>query len=542
MTDSRSPFAPLRHQNYRNMWMASLASNLGGLIQAVGAAWMMTSLTTSENLIALVQASTALPIMMFSVISGALADSFDRRKVMLIAQFLMLTASLLLTFFAWSGWLSPWLLLAFTFVIGSGTALHNPSWQASVGDIIPRSDLPAAVSLNSAGFNITRSLGPALGGVIVAAAGAAAAFAINAISYFALIFVLLRWKPNLPKNPLPRERLAGAISSGLRYVAMSPNLEKVILRAFVFGVSAGSVLALLPIVARDILQGGPLTYGIMFGAFGVGGILGAFLNARIREWLKSEQIVRASFTGFAVAAAVIGVSTNNVATFLALILAGICWVVTLSLLNTVVQLSTPRWVVGRALSLYQTAAFGGIAAGSWLWGSWAEAASPSNALIASSVLMLGGAAIGLRLPMPDFQSLNLDPLNRFVEPALGLEIQPRSGPIVIQIDYEIGDEDLEEFLSLMSERRRIRIRDGARNWGLMRDLQNPEIWTETYHVPTWVEYVRHNQRRTQADAETTDRILALHRGDKVRVHRMIERQTIPVMRDDVFHQPHIDPH
>jgi MFS family permease len=537
-----SPFAPLRHHNYRNMWLASLASNLGGLIQAVGAAWMMTALTTSENLVALVQASTALPIMLFSVVSGALADSFDRRRVMLTAQFLMLAASILLAFFAWSGWLTPWLLLSFTFVIGTGTALHNPSWQASVGDIVPRIDLPAAVSLNSAGFNITRSVGPALGGVIVAAAGAAAAFAINALSYFSLIYVLLRWQPNFPKNPLPRERLAGAVFAGLRYVSMSPNLGKVILRAFLFGVSAGSVLALLPIVARDILQGGPLTYGIMFGAFGVGGIVGAFLNARIREWLKSEEIVRTSFAGFALSAAVIGISTSNVVTFLALVLAGVCWVVTLSLLNTVVQLSAPRWVVGRALSLYQTAAFGGIAAGSWLWGSWAEAISPASALIASSLLMLGGAAVGLRLPMPDFQSLNLDPLNRFVEPALGLEIQPRSGPIVIQIDYEIHDEDLPEFLSLMAERRRIRLRDGARNWALMRDLQIPEIWTETYHVPTWVEYVRHNQRRTQADAETTDRILALHRGDKVRVHRMIERQAIPATRDDVFHQPHIDPH
>ncbi len=542
MPNPRSPFAPLRHETYRNMWLASMGSNLGGLIQAVGAAWMMTALTSSENLVALVQASTALPIMLFSVVSGALADSFDRRKVMLTAQFLMLTASILLALFASSGWLTPWLLLTFTFVIGSGTALHNPSWQASVGDIVPRIDLPEAVSLNSAGFNITRSIGPALGGIIVAAAGAAMAFSINAVSYFALIFALIRWKPNYPRNPLPRETLGSAISAGLRYVAMSPNLEKVMFRGFLFGVSAGSVLALLPIVARDILQGGPLTYGVMFGAFGVGGIAGAFLNARIRERLRSEEIVRTSFTGFALSASVIGLSTSAVVTFLGLVLAGICWVITLSLLNTVVQLSTPRWVVGRALSLYQTATFGGIAAGSWLWGYWAEEFSPTNALVASSLLMLGGAAIGLRLPMPDFRSLNLDPLNRFVEPSLALEIQPRSGPIVIQVDYEIDDKDLPEFLSLMAERRRIRIRDGARNWALMRDLQYPEIWTETYHVPTWVEYVRHNQRRTQADAETTDRILALHRGDKVRVHRMIERQTIPRTGDDVFHQPHIDPH
>ncbi|MGW9230092.1 MFS transporter [Pseudorhizobium sp. NPDC055634] len=542
MTDSRSPFAPLRHPTYRSMWIASMASNLGGLVQAVGAAWMMTALTTSENLVALVQASTALPIMLFSVVSGALADSFDRRRVMLTAQFLMLAASLLLTTVAALDLLTPWLLLMFTFVIGSGTALHNPSWQASVGDIVPRPDLPEAVSLNSAGFNITRSVGPALGGVIVAVAGAAAAFAVNAVSYFALIYALLRWRPEVPNNPLPREALGSAISAGFRYVAMSPNLEKVMLRGFVFGLSAGSVLALLPVVARDILDGGALTYGIMFGAFGVGGIAGAFLNAHIRQRLRSEAIVRVSFTGFAISAAIIGLSGSSAITFVALVLAGICWVVTLSLLNTVVQLSTPRWVVGRALSLYQTATFGGIAAGSWLWGQWAEDLGPANALVSSSLLMLAGAALGLRLPMPDFRSLNLDPLNRFVEPSLSLEIQPRSGPIVIQVDYDIADEDLPEFLSLMAERRRIRIRDGARNWALMRDLQYPEIWTETYHVPTWVEYVRHNQRRTQADAETTDRILALHRGEQVRVHRMIERQAIPSTTNDVFHQPHIDPH
>ncbi len=542
MPNRQSTFAPLRHETYRSIWIASLASNLGGLIQAVGAAWMMTALTTSENLVALVQASTALPIMLFSVISGALADSFDRRKVMLTAQFLMLTASILLAVFAHWEWLTPWVLLAFTFVIGCGTALHNPSWQASVGDIVPRADLPEAVSLNSAGFNIMRSVGPALGGVIVAAAGAAAAFAVNAVSYFALIYALLRWKPNYPRNPLPRETLGNAISAGMRYVAMSPNLGKVMLRGFLFGLSAGAILALLPVVTRDILQGGPLVFGIMFGAFGVGGITGAFLNAPIREWLKSEQIVRVGFGGFALSATIIGLSTSSVITFIGLVLAGTCWVVTLSLLNTVVQLSTPRWVVGRALSLYQTMTFGGIAGGSWLWGAWAEAFSLSSALIASSILLLIGVVIGFRLPMPDFQSLNLDPLNRFVEPSLNLEIQPRSGPVVIQVDYEIHDDDLSEFLTLMAERRRIRIRDGARNWALMRDLQYPDIWTETYHVPTWVEYVRHNQRRTHADAETTDRILALHRGDTLRVHRMIERQAIPVTRDDVFHQLHIDTH
>ncbi|WP_349436827.1 MFS transporter [Pararhizobium sp. A13] len=522
-----SPLAPFRHDTFRVIWVASLASNFGGLVQAVGAAWMMTSISDSVNMVALVQASTSLPIMLFSLVSGALADNFDRRRIMLIAQCFMLAVSALLTVCTYFGLVTPWLLLLFTFLIGCGTALNNPSWQASVGDMVPRDVLPAAVALNSMGFNITRSVGPAIGGAIVAAAGAAAAFAANTLSYFALLFALIRWRREVTLSTLPRESMGRAISAGLRYVAMSPNIGKVLFRGFVFGLSASAILALLPLVARDLVAGGPLTYGIMLGAFGLGAIGGALLSARLREHLSSEWIVRIAFAGFAVSALITASSSYGWLTSLALLLSGAGWVLALSLFNTTVQLSTPRWVVGRALSLYQTTTFGGIAAGSWMWGQAAETYGPANALIASALLMVVGAAIGLRLPLPEFQSLNLDPLNRFSEPLLKLDLKPRSGPIVVMIDYDIADDDVPDFLTAMAERRRIRIRDGAGQWGLMRDLENPTVWTETYHVPTWVEYVRHNQRRTQADAEIGDRLLELHRGETPpRVHRMIERQTI----------------
>ncbi|CAN7149378.1 MFS transporter [Pararhizobium sp. LjRoot235] len=522
-----SPLAPFRHDTFRIIWVASLASNFGGLVQAVGAAWMMTSISDSVNMVALVQASTSLPIMLFSLVSGALADNFDRRRIMLIAQCFMLAVSALLTVCAHFGLVTPWLLLLFTFLIGCGTALNNPSWQASVGDMVPRDVLPAAVALNSMGFNITRSVGPAIGGAIVAAAGAAAAFAANTLSYFALLFALIRWRREVTLSTLPRESMGRAISAGLRYVAMSPNIGKVLFRGFVFGLSASAILALLPLVARDLVAGGPLTYGIMLGAFGLGAIAGALLSARLREDLSSEWIVRIAFAGFAVSALITASSPYGWLTSLALLLSGAGWVLALSLFNTTVQLSTPRWVVGRALSLYQTTTFGGIAAGSWMWGQAAETYGPANALIASAGLMIVGAAIGLRLPLPEFQSLNLDPLNRFSEPLLKLDLKPRSGPIVVMIDYDIADGDVPDFLTAMAERRRVRIRDGAGQWGLMRDLENPTVWTETYHVPTWVEYVRHNQRRTQADAEIGDRLLELHRGETPpRVHRMIERQTI----------------
>lgn len=339
--ERRSPLLPLRNEAYRRIWLASISSNLGGLIQGVGAAWMMASISTSENMVALVQASNTGPIMLLSLIAGAIADSFDRRRVMIAAQLFMILVSALLTLFALLDLITPWALLAFTFLIGCGTALNNPSWQASVGDIVPRGDLPAAVSLNSMGFNITRSVGPAIGGMIVAAAGAAAAFAVNTLSYFAIIYALIRWRPNIPKNPLPREQLGSAIAAGLRYVAMSPNLGKVLFRGFVFGLTATAILSLLPIVARDQLIGGPLTFGGLLGAFGLGAIFGAFANQRARELLSSEDIVRAAFAGFAVAAGVTGISTSIWMTALALMVAGACWVLALSLFNTVVQLSTP---------------------------------------------------------------------------------------------------------------------------------------------------------------------------------------------------------
>ncbi len=525
-SERQSPLAPFRNSTFRDIWVASIASNFGGLIQIVGAGWLMTSLSSSADMVALVQASTTLPIMLFSLTAGAIADNFDRRRVMLLAQCFMLAVSVGLTLSAWFGLLTPWALLGFTFLIGCGTALNNPSWQASVGDIVPRADLPAAVVLNSVGFNITRSVGPAVGGAIVASAGAAAAFAVNSLSYFALIFVLLRWRPREIVRALPRETLGMAMGAGLRYVAMSPNLGKVMLRAFVFGASSIAAQALLPLVARDLVAGGPLTYGVLLGAFGIGAIGGAFSAGRLRAVLSSEGVVRGAFLGFAGCAVVLGLSRSSWLSGFALLFGGASWVLALSLFNTTVQLSTPRWVVGRALALYQTAAFGGMAVGAWVWGEIAESHGAETALFLAAGVMLIGLVIGLRLPLPDRADLDLDPLNRWRMPEVALDLKPRSGPVAILIEYMIRPENEAEFLDVMTDRHRVRRRDGARHWTLMRDMTNPMLWMESYQTPTWVEYQRHNQRSTNADAGIGDRLRALHSGEEPpRVHRMIVRQT-----------------
>lgn len=398
---SPTMLAPLGFPTFRAIWVATLASNFGGLIQAVGAAWMMTTLTPSADMVALVQSSTTLPIMIFSLAAGAVADNFPRRGVMLTAQFFMLAVSAALALAAWMDVLGPWALLGFTFLIGCGTALNNPAWQASVG--------------------------------------------------------------------------------------------------------------------------------------------GAFLQGRLRDRLSSETIVRLAFAGFAVCAVGLAVSPSGWTSGLATMVGGACWVLALSLFNVTVQLSTPRWVVGRALALYQTAAFGGMALGSWLWGSVAEVHDSPMALLWAAGAMIAGGGVGLFLPLPGRAELNLDPLNRWQEPKVSIDIRSRSGPIQIEVEFRIAEEDVPTFLALMAERHRIRVRDGARHWALQRDLEDSSLWVETYQTPTWLDYVRHNHRRTHADAGVTDRLRDLNLGgEPPRVHRRIVRQVrftadSPIEKHDVPH-------
>ena len=487
---------------------------------------MMTSLTHSPALVALVQSSTTLPIMLLSLLAGAIADNLDRRIVMLWSQAFMLAVSLALSICAWAGSLTPAMLLGFTFLIGCGTAFNGPAWQASVGEMVPRSALPAAVALNSMGFNIARSLGPALGGAIVAAAGAAAAFAINAASYLGLIAVLARWHPERAPRTLPPESIGTAMGAGIRYVAMSPNLRIVLTRAAVFGLAASAIPALMPVIARDQVAGGPLTYGLLLGAFGVGAVLGALGSGRLRTWLSTEWIVRLAASAITVGAAMCAISTMMPVTMLALLLAGAGWVLALSTFTVTVQMAAPRWVAGRAVALYQMAAFGGMALGSWMFGELADAHGIAAAMTVAAAVQALSVPLGLVFSLPQAESLNLDPQNRWQEPNIAVQIEPRSGPIVVTIEYSIAPSDVRAFLTVMNERRRIRVRDGARHWTLLRDLGDDSLWIERYNVSTWLDYIRHNQRRTYADAENSDHIQSLHQGpDGPRVHRMIERQT-----------------
>ena len=404
--------APLRHPVFRRIWLASLVSNLGILIQGVGAAWAMTQMTSSADKVALVQTALMLPIMLIAMPAGAIADMHDRRVVAMVSLAIALVGATVLTVLAWLGLVTPNILLALCFVVGSGMALFGPAWQASVSEQVPAETLPAAVALNGISYNIARSFGPAIGGIVVATAGAVAAFAVNAVLYLPLMAVLFLWNRTHEPSRLPRERLNRAIVSGVRYIANSPSIRIVLIRTLVTGLIGGSVSALMPLVARDLLHGGAQTYGIMLGAFGMGAVFGALNIGEVRRRMSGEAAVRACAISMAGAIAAVALSTSAILTAIALVLAGAVWMLAVALFNIGVQLSAPRWVAGRSLAAFQASIAGGIAMGSWGWGHLTDIAGVEIALLVSAGLMLVSPLLGIWLRMPPVGARNEDATER----------------------------------------------------------------------------------------------------------------------------------
>ncbi|MGC2085644.1 MAG: MFS transporter [Bradyrhizobium sp.] len=515
--------APLRHMAFRRIWLASLLSNLGLLIQAVGAAWAMTQMTSSADDVALVQTALMLPVMFISMPAGAIADMYDRRVVALIALGIALAGASALTVLFWFDLVTPNVLLSLCFVVGSGMALMGPAWQSSVSEQVPPDTLPAAVALNGISYNIARSFGPAIGGVIVAAAGAVAAFACNAVLYLPLVVALLMWRRVVEPQHLPRERLNRAIVSGIRYIANSPSIRIVLIRTFVTGVIGGAISALMPLVARDRLHGGALTYGVILGAFGVGAVIGALNISAIRQRMSGEAAVRACTLSMGAATAAVGLSASPVLTCAALVLAGAVWMLAVALFNIGVQLSAPRWVAGRALAAYQASISGGIAIGSWGWGRMTDAHGVEVALVVSGALMALSPLLGLWLRMPPVGARNED-AEALADPEVQLSLTPRSGPLVVEIEYRVTQDDARAFHSVMQDVQLSRQRNGAYGWSIARDIADPEAWTERYHCPTWLDYLRQRNRATRSERELYQRASSFHRGpDPVHVRRMLER-------------------
>jgi len=502
--------APLRRAVFRGLWIASVASNVGTWMQDVGASWLMTSLTTSPILVTLVQVGTSLPMFLFAVPAGALADIVDRRRLLIFTQAWMLGAAALLGVLTLLGYTTPVVLLLVTLAMGFGVAMNGPAWQAIIAELVPREELPAAIALNSVGFNIARAFGPALGGMVVAAAGPGPAFLLNAASFLGTVWVLYEWNREVPPTPLPAERLVGAMRGGLRYVRHTPPLRAVMIRSGGFILFAIALMALLPLVARHELGRGPTGYGVMLGALGVGAITAAALLAELRRRFSLENLTRIGSAVFAVSCLIVA----NVRIFpvacVAMWVAGICWLTLLSLFYVAAQNAIAEWVRARGLAVYILVFSGGMAAGSVIWGALASHVGTSWALSGAAIGLLVTAPALTRFRLPDVAGVDLSPTKFTPAPRVNAPLD--RGPVMVTIRYRVDQADRQAFVVAMRGIERLRRRDGAIGWSLYEDAENPAQLVEVFLVDSWAEHLRQHERATRDDVEIRERTRAFHRG------------------------------
>ena len=517
-------FAPLREPAFRRIWTASLLSNFGQLILGVGAAWEMTRLSSSASMVALVQSALMLPLFLVAVPAGAIADMFDRRKIALTGLGFASASGAVLTVLAFLGDLSPWLLLGFCVLIGGGVALYSPSWQASISEQVSEEHLPAAIGLGSISYNLARSFGPALGGVIVLAVGAKAAFGINAVFYIPLWVAFFFWQRRHTPSRLPPERIDRAIVSGARYALHSPAIRTVLLRACLFGLASSTYTALGPLIARDMLHGSAATYGLILGATGIGAVIGAIYLSELKRRVHSEALVRifALMTGASLL--VLSWSHSLAISAAAFFVIGISNMQTVSLFNIGVQLTAPRWVTARALSLYSSALTGGIAIGAGFWGHIAAHYGVAFALAVSGGAAAATALAGSLWPLPREDEIDIGAVQLGNEPEVAMALTMRSGPVVVEVEYEVTPANARGFYDVALRMQGVRHRNGGFNWSIARDIADPAVWTERYHCPTWGDYLRMRDRYTQSDLEVLHAVDGFCVGGKSRrVRRWLER-------------------
>lgn len=521
--NGESMLSPLRYAVFRRFWGASVLSNFGAFVQSVGAAWTMTQLSSDAGLVTLVQTALLGPTLVLSLAAGAIADMYDRRKVALIALSVAFVGAAGLAGLAHLGALTPMVLLAGCVVIGAGSALLAPAWQASVSELVPAEALRSAVALNDTSYNIARSLGPAIGGLIVAAAGGPAAFATNMLLYLPLSYALFRWRRVSEPTRLPPEGFTRAIISGARYVFHSPAISGIALRALATGLIAAAIPALLPLIARDVLHGGPQTFGLLLGAFGIGAVSGAFVVKPLRRRLSAEHLVRASTLAMSAAAAGVALSPALLLTGLALLLAGAGWMLTFNQFTVIIQMVAPRWVAGRALGIFQAAAAGGAAIGSWLWGQISQGHGVSSAMLLCAISLIVLPLAGVRMRLADDGRTNADAAPPD-DPEVALALTDRSGPVRLEVEYAVDPSGARQFYMLMQKIRTTRCRAGAYDWSIARDVARPDLWIESYSCPTWMDYLRQRTRHSQAEHELLDQILHFHdAATPPRVRRLLER-------------------
>lgn len=509
---SNSSFSPLKNKLFRALWLATVASNIGTWMHDVGAGWMMTSLSTDPFMVALVQAATSLPMFLFALPSGVLADIIDRRKYLLFAQFWMLITAALLSAMAFIGMVTPEILLAATFFLGVGAAMAAPPFQAIVPDLVPKEDLAAAVALNSLGINISRAIGPALAGVILSFAGPAVVFTLNALSVLGVVAVLYFWQSTPKVHRLPPEHFLPAVRAGLRYVHAAPVLQVVLIRAVAFFVFGSAAWALLPLVARNGLGLGAGGYGILLACIGLGAVAGALVLPGLRKRFSSDKLAFGATLIFAISMLALAMMKNAVLLGVVLLFSGFAWIAMLSILNVGAQRSSAGWVKARALAVYLVVFFGSMAAGSAIWGQTAGKLGTSNALVIAAVGMILFCATALRWRLDLSPDLNLAPSAHLAKHDVTDGPAHDSGPVMITVEYLVASENKEQFAKAIREMRRVRRRGGALTWGVFADTAQTGRYIETFVVESWLEHLRQADRFTENDKAITLHAASFHIG------------------------------
>lgn len=510
---SASTWRPLRQPLFRALWLASLTSNIGAWMHEAGAGWLMTSLTSSPVMIALMQTATTLPIFFLALPAGALADGMDRRRMLILTQALMFVAAATLGVVALADAMTPWLLLILTFALGAGAAMNAPAWQATTPELVPRADLPSAVALIGMGLNLARAVGPALGGVVVALAGAWAVFLLNAVSFLSVIVVLYSWRRTKPDR-VPPEPVLNSIRAGIRYARHAPALRAVLVRTVLFVPFASALWALLPVLARHEMGLDSVGYGILFGCLGAGAVAGAIVFPEMQRRFSRDLLAVGATILFAVATVALAEIRDFGRLCVVMVAAGAAWITLMASFNIATQGAAPSWVRARALALYLLMFQGSMAAGSAVWGAVTEHGGLSMALLCAAGGLIVGLTVIRRYPLNGVEELDLTPSAHWPEPVMVVKPQPEDGPVLVTVQYRIDPLQARDFTFAMQPVREQRLRDGALRSGLYSDPADPSRYFETFVIESWAEHLRQHKRVTVSDRVTEDRASAFHIGEE----------------------------
>jgi MFS family permease len=495
-----SSLAPLRYPVYAVLWLATVVSNVGTWMQNATAGWLMTTLDPDPFLVSMVQVSTSLPLFIFAIPAGALADIVDRRRLLIVSQTAIVVIVAALGTLVYQQRVTPLTLLMFSFAAAAAAALVMPAWQAIVPQLVPRRHLQPAVALNGVGVNVSRAIGPALSGIIIAAWGTASPFWINAATTLGVIAALIWWHPPAAAGwALPPETFVRAIRVGLRHARYNPDLRAAMIRSAGFFLFASAYWALLPLVARDQVSGGPTLYGVLLGAIGAGAVGGAFAVPALRRRFGVDGVVVAATAGTAVAMLLFAVAREPVAALAASVLAGVSWIAALATLNVSAQMALPGWVRGRGLSVYLTVMFGSLTAGSALWGKVAAHAGLPLAHAIAAVGALAALALTRRWKLKPGAADDLGPATQWPVPIARENVDGDQGPALVTVRYRVRPEDRDAFLRAIRQLSFERRRDGAFDWDVFEDLSQPGTFLETFMLDSWTEHLRQHERVTGTD-------------------------------------------